>query len=96
MDGASVYGLDGFSGRFYQRCWDVVGSDVVFTVQDFFITGVIFSGLNSNFIVLFPKLKDSISIDQFWPIVLSDFLFKISSKILADRLARVTEMIISP
>ncbi|KAK3198464.1 hypothetical protein Dsin_021879 [Dipteronia sinensis] len=56
-------GLDGFSGRFYQRCWDVVGSDVDLAVQDFFITGVIFPSLNSSFIVLLPKLRDSILID---------------------------------
>ena len=32
MDAASAPGPDGFSGRFYQRCWDVVGSDVVLAV----------------------------------------------------------------
>ncbi|KAI9187392.1 hypothetical protein LWI28_027606 [Acer negundo] len=42
------------------------------------------------------ELRDSISVDQFRPIVLSNFLFKISSKILADRLARVAARIISP
>ncbi|KAK3211817.1 hypothetical protein Dsin_016523 [Dipteronia sinensis] len=34
-DATSAHGPDGFSGRFYQRCWDVVGSDVVLAVQDF-------------------------------------------------------------
>ncbi|KAI9198086.1 hypothetical protein LWI28_009807 [Acer negundo] len=96
MDAASAPRPDGFSGSFYQRCWDVVGSDVVLAVQDFFITGVIFPGLNSSFIVLLPKLRDSISVDQFRPIVLSNFLFKISSKSLADYLARVAARIISP
>ncbi|KAK3218616.1 hypothetical protein Dsin_012586 [Dipteronia sinensis] len=84
MDDASSPRPDGFSGRFYQRCWDVVGSDVVLTVHDFFITGVIFLDLNSIFIILLSKQRDLISIDQFQPIVLSNFLFKISSKILAD------------
>ncbi|KAI9200065.1 hypothetical protein LWI28_002180 [Acer negundo] len=95
IDAASAPRPDGFFGSFYQRCWDDVGSDMVLAVQDFFITGVIFLGLNSSFIVLLPKLRDSISIDQFQPIVLSNFLFKISSKILADRLARVAARIIS-
>ncbi|KAK3218998.1 hypothetical protein Dsin_012968 [Dipteronia sinensis] len=96
MDVASGPGPDGFSGRFYQRCWDIFGSDVFLAIQDFVITGVIFSGLNSSFIVLFPKLNDSISIDQFQPIVLSNFMFKISSKILDDSLARVVAKISSP
>ena len=73
-----------------------MGSDVVSVVQDFFSKGVIFPSLNSSFIVLLPKLKDSISIDQFRPIVLSNFLFKISSKILVDRLAQIATRIVSP
>ncbi|KAK3217930.1 hypothetical protein Dsin_011900 [Dipteronia sinensis] len=96
MDASSALGPDGFSGGFYQRCWEVVGSDVVLAVQSFFRTGVVFPGLNSSFIVLLPKLKDSILIDQFCPIVLSNFLFKISSKILADRLAQIAARIVSP
>ncbi|KAI9187216.1 hypothetical protein LWI28_025626 [Acer negundo] len=96
MDAAFAPRLDGFSSSFYQRCWDVISSDVVLAVQDFFITGVIFPGLNSSFIVLLPKLRDSISVDQFRPIVLINFLFKISLKILADHLARVVVRIISP
>ncbi|KAK3193452.1 hypothetical protein Dsin_024762 [Dipteronia sinensis] len=55
-----------------------------------------FSGLCSSFIVLLQKLRDSISIDQYHPIVLSNFLFKISSKILADRLAQIAARIVSP
>ncbi|KAK3212711.1 hypothetical protein Dsin_017417 [Dipteronia sinensis] len=42
MDAAFAPGPDGFSGGFYQRCWEVVGSDVVLAVHDFFRTGVIF------------------------------------------------------
>ena len=53
-------------------------------------------GLNFSFIVLLPKLKDSISIDRFSPIVLSNFLFKISSKTLTDQLARIVAKIVSP
>ncbi|KAK3211017.1 hypothetical protein Dsin_015723 [Dipteronia sinensis] len=81
MDVDSTSRPDGSSGRFYQRCWDVVGSDMVLAVQDFFITVVIFPGLNSSFTVFLPKLRDSISIDPFQPIVLSNFLLEISSKI---------------
>ena len=53
-------------------------------------------GLNSNFIALISKMKDSITVDQFRLIVLGNFLFKISSKILANRLAQVATRIVSP
>ncbi|KAK3198369.1 hypothetical protein Dsin_021784 [Dipteronia sinensis] len=85
MDALSAPGLDGFSNRFFQRCWEIVGRDVILEVQDFFHSGVVTPGLNSNFIFLSPKMRDSITIDQFRPIMLGNFLFKVSSKILADR-----------
>ena len=61
----------------------------------FFLSGVVAPGLNFNFIVLISKMRDSIIVDQFRPIVLGNFLFKISSKILADRLAQVAARIVS-
>ncbi|KAK3225126.1 hypothetical protein Dsin_004988 [Dipteronia sinensis] len=73
-----------------------MGRDVILTVQDFFHSGVVTPGLNSNFIVLLPQMRDSITIDQFRPIVLVNFLFKVSSKILADMLAQIAARIVSP
>ncbi|KAK2653006.1 hypothetical protein Ddye_012862 [Dipteronia dyeriana] len=89
MDVAYAPDPDGFSSRFYQRCWDMVVGDVVHVVRDFFLT-------KSSFFVLLLKLRNSISIDQFRPIMLSNFLFKISSKILADQLARTVVRVLSP
>ncbi|KAK2639748.1 hypothetical protein Ddye_027543 [Dipteronia dyeriana] len=40
-------------------------------------------------------MRDSIPDDQFRPIVLGNFLFKVSSKILADMLAQVAARIVS-
>ncbi|KAK2637349.1 hypothetical protein Ddye_032141 [Dipteronia dyeriana] len=57
---------------------------MILAVQDFFHSGVVALGLNSIFIVLLLKIRDSITVDQFRPIVLGNFLFKISSKILAN------------
>ncbi|KAK3221826.1 hypothetical protein Dsin_008851 [Dipteronia sinensis] len=112
MDALSSPGPDGFSGRFFQHCWEIMGRDVILAVQDFFHSRVVAPGLNSNFIVLLPKMRDSITIDQFRPIVpkmrdsiaidqfrpivLGNFLFKVSSKILADMLAQIAARIVSP
>ncbi|KAK3188144.1 hypothetical protein Dsin_027705 [Dipteronia sinensis] len=41
-------------------------------------------------------MRDSITIDQFRLIVLGNFLFKVSFKILADRLAQIAARIVSP
>ncbi|KAK3221689.1 hypothetical protein Dsin_008714 [Dipteronia sinensis] len=93
MDALSALGPAGFSGRFFQCCWEIVSRDVILTVPDFLHSGVVTPGLNSNFIVLLPKMRDSITIDQFRPIVLGNFLFKFSSKILAGRDRHVEDCI---
>ncbi|KAK3212771.1 hypothetical protein Dsin_017477 [Dipteronia sinensis] len=94
MDALSAPGPDGFSGSFFQSCWEIVVRNVILTVQNFFHSGMVALGLNSNFIVLLPKMRDSITIDQFRPIVLGNFLFKVSSKILADKLAQIAARIV--
>ncbi|KAK2658337.1 hypothetical protein Ddye_004870 [Dipteronia dyeriana] len=65
----STLGLDDVYRKFYQYFSDIVGGDVVLTVQDFFRSKVIFLSFNSSFIVLLPKLKHSILIDQYCPML---------------------------
>lgn len=86
-DGAP--GPDGFGGHFYQIYWDIVASDVVSSVQQFFYTDTLIPNLNSNVIVLIPKVAGAVSMGDFRPIALANFQFKIITKILADRLAIV-------
>ncbi|WCJ39165.1 DNAse I-like superfamily protein [Euphorbia peplus] len=95
MNGSSAPGPDGFTGVFYQTFWDIVGPDVCNMVRWFFHHGVISTGLNSNLMVLLPKVEGAMNIEQYRPIVMSNFSFKIISKILADRLAIVAAKIVS-
>ena len=46
--------------------------------------------------VLIPKTPDADEVTAFRPIVLSNFLFKVVTRILADRLSVVAARIISP
>ncbi|KAK3225537.1 hypothetical protein Dsin_005399 [Dipteronia sinensis] len=86
MDHLSAPGPNGFSGRFYSHYWEIVGLYVVLAVQDFFRTGRVFRGLNSNFIVLIPKTPNALTVNQFRLIALGNFLFKVITKIIDDRL----------
>lgn len=52
--------------------------------------------LNSNLVVLIPKVPNADKIEQFRPIALANFKFKIITKILAYRLAKIASKIISP
>ncbi|KAJ6776827.1 REVERSE TRANSCRIPTASE ZINC-BINDING DOMAIN-CONTAINING PROTEIN-RELATED-RELATED [Salix koriyanagi] len=44
-DANSAAGPDGFSGLFYQHCWDIIGEDLVEAVIDFFKGGAIPKGV---------------------------------------------------
>ncbi|MCI16088.1 RNA-directed DNA polymerase (Reverse transcriptase), partial [Trifolium medium] len=92
-DGAP--GPDGFGAVFYQTFWDIIANDVYKAVLQFFSTGWILPNYNSNNVVLIPKSPDADAINHFRPIALANFKFKIISKILASRLARVAPTIIS-
>jgi len=92
-DGAP--GPDGFGGHLYQTYWDIFGTNVVQSVQEFFLGGVLPPNINSNMIVLIPKTPRARFMGDYRPIELANFQFKIFTKIVADRLACITSRIIS-
>lgn len=92
-DGAP--GPDGFGAGFFQEYWEVINSDVIAATTQFFTTGWLLPGFNSNTIVLIPKNSNADTIDQYRPIALANFKFKIISKVLADRLASILPNIVS-
>lgn len=91
----SAPGPDGFGAFFFQHFWDIVKNEVIAAVLQFFTSGWILPGYNSNIIALIPKVPNAISVDQYRPIAMANFKFKIISKILADRLAQIMPSIIS-
>jgi ribonuclease HI len=91
----SAPGPDGFGAFFYQHFWEIVKHDVVNAVLQFFTSSWILPGFNSNIIALLPKSPEASSIDQYRPIAMANFKFKIISKIIADRLASIMPTLIS-
>jgi hypothetical protein len=91
----SAPGPDGFGAFFFQHYWDIVHKEVVNAVIEFFSTGWILPGFNSNIIALLPKTPSASSVDQYRPIAMANFKFKIISKIIADRLASIMPSIVS-
>uniref|UniRef100_A0A803Q247 Reverse transcriptase n=1 Tax=Cannabis sativa TaxID=3483 RepID=A0A803Q247_CANSA len=87
---------DGFSGVFYRTYWNIVGGDICDMVQDFFVSGRFVKELNHTFICLIPKCDNPSSFDQFCPLSLCNFGYKVIARILTDRLKPIFDKIISP
>lgn len=73
-----------------------MADDIKHFADDFHSHGKLVKGLNSSFIVLVPKKKNPISLEDFRPISLIGSLYKILAKCLANRLKAVIGNIISP
>ncbi|OMO52067.1 reverse transcriptase [Corchorus capsularis] len=94
MQGDKAPGPDGFSPTFYQKCWSIVCKDVTEFVLNFLNTGEILSNINHTNIVLIPKVENPRTMKDFRPIALCNVIFKIISKVLANRLKLVLPQII--
>jgi hypothetical protein len=88
-------GPDGFSVCFYQRSWDIVRADVGKAVLDFLNHGSFDHLLKNTNIVLIPKNKCPSCITNFRPISLCNVLYKIMAKVLANRMKKMLNSIIS-
>jgi hypothetical protein len=91
----SAPGPDGFGAFFFQHYWEIIKNDVISAVLEFFTTSWILPGFNSNIIALLPKFPEASSIDQYRPIAMANFKFKVISKIIADMLASLMPNLIS-
>uniref|UniRef100_A0A803NTT8 Reverse transcriptase domain-containing protein n=1 Tax=Cannabis sativa TaxID=3483 RepID=A0A803NTT8_CANSA len=89
-------GPDCFSGCFYRKYWEIIGPLVIDSTQEFFRTGIMNSQVNHTFICLIPKVDHPERIDQFRPISLCNFQYKIIAKIFSNRLRPIMEDLVSP
>ncbi|GJZ76875.1 RNA-directed DNA polymerase, eukaryota, reverse transcriptase zinc-binding domain protein [Tanacetum coccineum] len=89
-------GLDGYSFMFIKKLWDLLKHDIQSFVVHFFSTGTFPQGSNSAFIMLIPKVSNPLFIKDYRPISVIGIHYKIVAKILANRLSKVIDSIISP
>ena len=89
-------GPDGFTALFYKKYCIYIMKEVLHCNWNFFRTNSLLKEYNHSFIALVPKLSGSHTTHQFRPISLCNIVYKIISKILANKLKVHLHKIISP
>lgn len=95
MPGNKSPGPDGYKSEFFKESWSIVGHDVVIAVQSFFDKGFLPKGINATILALIPKKKEAREMKDYRPISCCNVLYKVISKLLANRLKTVLPKFIS-
>nr|GEW98051.1 RNA-directed DNA polymerase, eukaryota [Tanacetum cinerariifolium] len=88
-------GPDGYTFEFFKKYWGFIGPHFCEAVDYFFAKGAFSKGCNSSFIALIPKVMDAKLVNDFRPISLIGCVYKVVTKILANRMALIISNIVS-
>ena len=88
-------GLDGIAVEVYISLFDVLGADLLRVIELSRISGKIPTVFNSTFLALIPNIDHPLSFEDFRPISLCNFVYKIIGKIISIRIINVLGRCIS-
>lgn len=89
-------GLDGFNPTFFQKFWNLIGDEIFRAGYNWLHPMEILPFVNDTNIVLVLKYENPVTMKDLRPISLCNAIYKIISKVLANRLKKVLPKIISP
>ena len=95
MHPTKVPGPVGMSATFFQNYWGIVGNDVTCMVLNVLNNNMSMTEINRTNITLVPKTKNPTNMTEFKPISLCNVVYKLISKVLANRLKIILPHIIS-
>ncbi|CAL1367491.1 unnamed protein product [Linum trigynum] len=95
MGSKQAPGSDGFTGKFFKAFWGIVGESVVDAVCSFFTTSRMLRGFNHTWLTLVPKVDNVKSMRQLRSISLCQFVYKIITNIMAERLSGLLPHVVS-
>ena len=86
---------DGMPPQFFQSYWFLVGKDVKEAILRYLNSSMLLKSLGHSFITLILKVKNPEHISQYRPISLSNVLYRVFSKVLANRLKPFLSQLVS-
>ncbi|KAJ9536545.1 hypothetical protein OSB04_un000297 [Centaurea solstitialis] len=89
-------GSDGFSAKFFKSAWSVIGNDFLVAIHNFFYSGRLTKEINHTLLCLIPKVPNATRVGDFRPISCCSVLYKVISKVIAERLKPFLAKIIGP
>lgn len=88
-------GPDGYTSEFYKATWEIIGNEFTLAIQSFFAKGFLPKGINSTILALIPKKLEARVMRDYRPISCCNVIYKVISKIIANRLKSVLPKFIS-
>ena len=88
-------GPDGYTSEFFKATWDIVGTEFITAFQSFFVRGFLPKGLNATILALIPNKLEALEMKDYRPISCCNFIYKVISKLIANRLKIVLPKFIS-
>ncbi|XP_062171126.1 uncharacterized protein LOC133876913 [Alnus glutinosa] len=95
MNPLKAPGPDGYPACFFQHNWEILHQEVCDAIKYFFETCRLDASINATVIALIPKTQNPKSVVDFRLISLCNVVYKILSKVLANRLKVILPCIIS-
>ncbi|XP_060212175.1 uncharacterized protein LOC132639770 [Lycium barbarum] len=80
---------------FFQHAWEVIKNEIINALKHFHHHCHMVKCINASFISLIPKKKGAIELKDYRPISLISSVYKIASKLLAERLKTVIGKLVS-
>ena len=88
-------GPDGMPPLFYQHFWSTMQHDVTSAILSWLNSGILPVPINHTLITLIPKIDNPKLVSNFRPISICNVLYKIYSKVLANRLKKFLPSLIT-
>lgn len=88
-------GIDGYNAVFFKKSWPIIKNEICGALSAFFNNGLLYLDINCTTITLLPKKVNPETIKDYRPIVCCTMLYKLIAKILALRMQKVMNSVIS-